>query len=111
MSPSVGTDAPGRPEAVAPTMSAMEKSDLPVGGAEAKLNRGGLGCCGARGAKGRGQEAADLQSTVRTQSREAVSQAQALPREAVIRNTRQGKLTAASASHQHRRFASEASPI
>ena len=43
--------------------------------------------------RGGAKENADLQSTVRTQSREAVSQAQARIREAVIRN-RQGKLTA-----------------
>jgi RNA-directed DNA polymerase len=43
--------------------------------------------------RGGAKENAALQSTVRTQSREAVSQAQVLIREAVIRN-RQGKLTA-----------------
>src|SRR5262249_9031845 len=43
--------------------------------------------------RGGTKENADLQSTVRTQSREAVSQAQARIREAVTRN-RQDKLTA-----------------
>ena len=43
--------------------------------------------------RGGAKENAELQSTVRTQSREAVSQAQVRIREAVIRN-RQSKLTA-----------------
>ena len=43
--------------------------------------------------RGGAKENADLQSRARTQSREALSQAQASIREAVIRN-RQGKLTA-----------------
>src|SRR5208283_1452807 len=43
--------------------------------------------------RGGAKENADLQSTVRTQSREVVTQAQARIREAVIRN-RQSKLTA-----------------
>ena len=43
--------------------------------------------------RGGAKENADLQSTVRTQSREAVSQAQARIREAVTRNKKE-KLTA-----------------
>jgi RNA-directed DNA polymerase len=73
-------------------MSAMEKSDLPEvarkrakkaisTAAEPVERRGGT------------KENADLQNTVRTQSREAVPQAQARIREAVTRNG-QGKLTA-----------------
>jgi RNA-directed DNA polymerase len=73
-------------------MSAREKSDLPeVAGKRANKAASAAAelverRCGAK-------ENAELQSTVRTQSREAVSQAQARIREAVTRN-RQDKLTA-----------------
>jgi hypothetical protein len=49
-------------------MSAKEKSDLPEV-AEKASEQGGLGRCGTRGAKGGAKENAELQSTVRTQSR------------------------------------------
>ena len=81
----------GRPEAVAD-----DERDGEVGPARGSVEAGeqsGFGCCGARGRSGRAKENADLQSTVRTQSRDAVSRAQARIREAVIRN-RQDKLTA-----------------
>jgi hypothetical protein len=48
--------------------------------------QGGLGCCGARGAKGRGQGECGSAKHGPAQSREAVSQAQARIREAVTRN-------------------------
>ena len=73
-------------------MSAMEKSDLPVV-ARKRANKAASAAAEPVERRGGAKENADLQSTVRTQSREAVSQAQARIREAVIRN-RQGKLTA-----------------
>ena len=81
----------GRPEAVAD-----DERDGEVGPAQSSEEAGEQG--GAAAAepverRGGTKENADLQSTVRTQSREAVSQAQARIREAVTRN-RQGKLTA-----------------
>ena len=82
---------PGRPEDVADN-----ERDGDVGPARSSAEaseQGGSGCGVARGAKGGVKENADLQTTVRTQSNEAVSQAQARIREAVIRN-RRGKLTA-----------------
>ena len=60
----------------------------------AKLaNKAGPIHCGVAGGKRRAKRNAELQSTVRTQSREAVSQAQARIREAVNRN-KKGRLTA-----------------
>src|SRR5262245_6735210 len=73
-------------------MSAREKSDLPeVAGKRA--NKAALAAAELVERRGGAQENAELQSTVRTQSREAVSQAQARIREAVNRN-RRDKLTA-----------------
>ncbi len=73
-------------------MRPMEKSDLPVV-ARKRANKAASAAAEPAERRGGAKENADLQSTVRTQSREAVSQAQARIREAVIRN-RQGKLTA-----------------
>src|ERR1700756_3498951 len=73
-------------------MSAMEKSDLPEV-ARKRANKAVSAAAEPVERRGGPKENADLQSTVRTQSRKAVSQAQARIREAVIRN-RQGKLTA-----------------
>jgi RNA-directed DNA polymerase len=73
-------------------MSAREKSDLPVV-AEKRANKAASAAAELVERRGGAKENAELQSTVRTQSREAVSQAQARIREAVTRN-RQDKLTA-----------------
>src|ERR1700687_1836271 len=73
-------------------MSAMEKSDLPEV-ARKRANKAASAAAEPVERRGGAKENADQQSTVRTQSREAVSQAQARIREAVTRN-RQGKLTA-----------------
>jgi|SRR5262245_15966785 len=73
-------------------MSAMEKSDLPEV-ARKRANKAVSTAAEPVERRGGTKENADLQSTVRTQSREAVSQAQARIREAVTRN-RQDKLTA-----------------
>src|SRR5580704_6254143 len=74
-------------------MSAMEKSDLLPEVARKRANKAASVAAEPVERRGGAKENADLQSTDRTQSREAVSQAQARIREAVIRN-RQGKLTA-----------------
>ena len=73
-------------------MSAREKSDLPEV-AEKRANKAAMAAADLVERRGGAKENAELQSTVRTQSREAVSQAQARIREAVNRN-RQDKLTA-----------------
>ena len=73
-------------------MSAREKSDLPEV-AEKRANKVASAAAELVERRGGAKENAELQSTVRTQSRAAVSQAQARIREAVIRN-RQDKLTA-----------------
>src|SRR6516162_2476472 len=73
-------------------MSAMEKSDLPEV-ARKRANKAASAAAEPVERRGGAKENADLQSTVRTQSREAVSQAQARIREAVTRN-RQDELTA-----------------
>ena len=73
-------------------MSAREKSDLPEV-AEKRANKAASAAAEPVERRGGAKENAELQSTVRTQSREAVSQAQARIREAVTRN-RQDKLTA-----------------
>src|SRR6266849_538887 len=73
-------------------MSAMEQSDLPEV-ARKRANKAASAAAEPVERRGGAKENADLQSMVRTQSREAVSQAQARIREAVTRN-RQGKLTA-----------------
>ena len=73
-------------------MSAREKSDLPEV-AEKRANKAASAAAELVERRGRAKENAELQSTVRTQSRAAVSQAQARIREAVIRN-RRDKLTA-----------------
>jgi RNA-directed DNA polymerase len=73
-------------------MSATEKSDLPEV-ARKRANKAALAAAEPVERRGGAKENAELQSTVRTQSREAVSQAQARIREAVTRN-RQDKLTA-----------------
>ena len=53
-------------------MSAMEKSDLPV--AQKRANKAASAAAEPVERRGGAKENADLQSTVRTQSREAVSQ-------------------------------------
>jgi RNA-directed DNA polymerase len=73
-------------------MSAMEKSDLPEV-ARKRANKAALAAAEPVERRGGAKENAELQSTVRTQSREAVSRAQVRIREAVTRN-RQDKLTA-----------------
>ena len=73
-------------------MSATEKSDLPEV-AWKGANKAASAAAESVERRGGAKENADLQSTVRTQSRDAVSRAQARIREAVIRN-RQDKLTA-----------------
>src|SRR6201993_2742830 len=73
-------------------MSAMEKSDLPEV-ARKRANRAASAAAELVERRGGAKENAELQSTVRTQSRAAVSQAQSRIREAVIRN-RRDKLTA-----------------
>ena len=73
-------------------MSAMEKSDLPEV-ARKRANKAALAAAAPVERRGGAKENAELQSTFRTQSREAVSRAQARIREAVTRN-RQDKLTA-----------------
>jgi RNA-directed DNA polymerase len=73
-------------------MSAREKSDLPEV-AKKGANKAALAAAELAERRGGTKENADLQSRVRTQSREALSQAQARIREAVIRD-RQDKLTA-----------------
>ncbi len=73
-------------------MSAREKSDLPEV-AEKRANKAALAAAKLVERRGRAKENAELQNTVRTQSRAAVSQAQVRIREAVIRN-KQDKLTA-----------------
>ena len=74
------------------TMSAKEKSDLPEV-AEKRANKAASAAAELVERRGGAKENAELQSTVRTQSRAAVSQAQARIREAVTRN-KQDKLTA-----------------
>jgi RNA-directed DNA polymerase len=73
-------------------MSATEKSDLPEV-AKKRANKAASAAAETVERRGRAKENADLQNTVRTQSREAVSRAQARIREAVTRN-KQAKLTA-----------------
>src|SRR5246127_3538056 len=73
-------------------MSAMEKSDLPEV-ARKRTNKAASAAAEPVERRGGAKENVDLQSTVRTQSRKAVSQAQARIREAVTRN-RQDRLTA-----------------
>src|SRR6201993_273008 len=73
-------------------MSAREKSDLPEV-AEKRANKVASAAAELVERRGGAKENAELQSTVRTPSRAAVSQAQSRIREAVIRN-RRDKLTA-----------------
>jgi RNA-directed DNA polymerase len=73
-------------------MSTMEKPDLPEV-ARKRTNKAASAAAESVERRGGAEENAELQSTVRTQSRDAVSQAQVRIREAVSRN-RQGKLTA-----------------
>ena len=73
-------------------MSVVEKSDSPKV-ARKQANKAARAAAELVERRGGAKENAELQSTVRTQSREAVSQAQARIREAVTRN-RQDKLTA-----------------
>lgn len=73
-------------------MSAMEKSDLPVV-AKKRSNKAVSAAAESVEPRDGAKENAELQSTGRTQSREAVSQAQNRIREAVARNGRE-KLTA-----------------
>ena len=67
-------------------MSAKEKSDLPEV-AEKRANKAALAAAELVERRGGAKENAELQSAVRTQSWEAVSQAQARIREAVNRKT------------------------
>src|SRR6476659_876644 len=69
-------------------MSAKEKSDLPEV-AEKRANKAASAAAELVERRGGAKENAELQSTVRTQTREAVSQAQARIREAVNRNTQE----------------------
>ena len=81
----------GRPEAVADDECDGEVG--PARSSEEASEQGGLGCCGARGAKGRGQgECGSAKHGPDAEPGSRVT-AQARIREAVIRN-RQGKLTA-----------------
>src|ERR1700688_638996 len=73
-------------------MSVMEKSDLPEV-ARKRANKAAPAAAEPVERRGGAKENAELQSTVRTQSREAVSRAQARIREAVTKN-RKDKLTA-----------------
>src|ERR1700687_1364739 len=73
-------------------MSAMEKWDSPEV-AKKQANKAASAAAELVERRGEAKENADLQTTVRTQSREAVSRARGRIREAVIRN-KQGKLTA-----------------
>ena len=73
-------------------MSAMEKSDL-LEVARKRANKAASAAAELVERRGGAKENAELQITVRTQSRKAVSQAQARIREAVTRN-RQDRLTA-----------------
>ena len=77
-------------------MSATEKSDLPEV-ARKRANKAASAAAEPVERRGGAKENADLQSTVRTQSREAVSQAQAR-----IRDQEQtGQADGAPASRQH----------
>src|SRR5688572_24479012 len=73
-------------------MHGVEKSDPPIV-ARNPANKAALAAAEPGEPRGGTKEKAGLQSTVRTQSRAAVSQAQARLREAVTRNKEQ-KLTA-----------------
>src|SRR6202162_5552058 len=73
-------------------MSAREKSDLPEV-ARKRANKAASAAAEPVERRGGAKENAELQSTVRTQSREDVSRTQVRIREAVTRN-RQDKLTA-----------------
>src|SRR6202051_4229954 len=73
-------------------MSTMEKSDSPEVAAK-QVNKAASAAAETAERRGGAKENADQQSTVRTQSRAAVSNAQTRIRDAVTRN-RQGKLTA-----------------
>ena len=73
-------------------MSAKEKSDLPEV-AEKRANKAASAAAELVERRGGAKENAELQSTVRTQSRAAVSQARTRLREAVTRN-KEHKLTA-----------------
>jgi RNA-directed DNA polymerase len=72
-------------------MSAMEKSDLPIVAGK-RANKAVAAVAEPVERRGGAKENAELQSTVRTQSRDAVSQAQTRIREAVTRN-RKDRLT------------------
>ena len=78
-------------------MRATEKSDLPEV-ARKRANKTATAVAEPVERRGGAKENAELQNTVLTQSREAVSCAQARIREAVTRN-RQDKLTACNAPH------------
>ena len=69
-------------------MSAMEKSDLPVV-ARKRANKAASAAAEPVERRDEAKENADLRSTVRTLSREAVSQAQGRIGEVVIRNNRE----------------------
>ena len=66
-------------------MNGLEKSDLPVV-ARKRANKAALAAAEPVERRGGAKENAELQSTVRTQSREAVSRAQARIRKVLTRN-------------------------
>ena len=76
-------------------MSARERSDLPKV-AEKRANKVASAAAELVERRGGAKENAELQSTVRTQSREAVSQARARIREAVARNKKEKQIGRAS---------------
>src|ERR1700756_4699169 len=90
-------------------MSAMEKSDLPEV-ARKRANNAASAAAEPVERRGGAKENAKLQSTVRTQSREAVSRAQARIREAVTRN-RQDKLTALLMANPQREIEQRAKAV
>ena len=88
-------------------MSAMEKSRTLSVVARKRANKAASAAAEPVERRGEAEIVTDLpKHGPDAGSQEAVSQAQARIREAVIRN-RQGKPDGASASHQHRRFASK----
>ena len=81
-------------------MSAMEKSDLPEV-ARKRANKAASAAAEPVERRGGAKENAELQSTVRTQSREAVSQ-RAGPHTRSRHQEQTGQADGAPASHQHR---------
>jgi RNA-directed DNA polymerase len=81
-------------------MNAMERSDSSKV-VKKQANKAALAAAEPVERRDGAKENADLQTTVRTQSREAVSQAQGRIRVAVTRNRRK-EADGASASHRHK---------